>query len=158
MNEDEMTSLYSYAVTASYDIGWDDTSTIEHRQYPCLYHKFPEVELQPLQQYFDTTPELDGWTTNRAVINLVTPSSINFRHNHGKDSRVLCYYMNPTWQEEFYGETIFYGKKGEDDRVVSYKPNRAVIFSGELPHSIRPASFVASSYRFTLSIFFHRET
>ena len=73
------TSLYSYAVTASYDIGWDDTSTIEHRQYPCLYHKFPEVELQPLQRYFDTTPELDGWTTNRAVINLVTPSSINFR-------------------------------------------------------------------------------
>ena len=141
MNEDEMTSLYSYGVTASYDIGWDDTSTIEHRQYPCLYHKLPEVELQPLQQYFDTTPELRGWTTNRAVINLVTPSSINFRHNHGK---------------EFYGETIFYGSKGEDDKVVSYKPNRAVIFSGELPHSIRPASFVAPSYRFTLSIFFHK--
>ena len=37
MTEDDMTDLYTMSVTANYEIGWDDTSTIENRQYPCLH-------------------------------------------------------------------------------------------------------------------------
>jgi len=154
MTQDELSTLYSLAVTGNYSIGWDDTSTIENRQYPCLYMEFPKIEWAELQQYFDNCPELAGLEVQKGVVNLTTPSSINFRHTHGKDSRVFLYYLNPEWREEWYGETIFYGDKGEDNRVISYEPNRAVIFDGHHPHSIRPASHIAPSYRFTLSIFF----
>ncbi len=156
MTEDDMTDLYTMSVTANYEIGWDDTSTIENRQYPCLHSSVDLQELTQFKHYF-TVDELQNTTLEKVVINLTTPSSVNFRHTHG-DSKVLCYYLNPIWQEEWYGETIFYGDRGEDDRVVSYKPNRAVIFDGHHPHSIRPASFIAPSYRFTLSVFFRPAT
>lgn len=156
MSIDDMTTIYTHAVTAEYRIGWDDTSTIENRQYPCLHHDMQRVEVNPFMHYFYNTPELADWEYEKSVINLVTPSSINFSHTHGSD-RVLCYYINPEWREEWYGETIFYQNNGEDDRVISYQPNKAVIFDGEHPHSIRPASFIAPSYRFTLSVFFNKK-
>lgn len=156
MSIDDMTTLYTQAVTATYEIGWDDTSTIENRQYPCLHHDYDRTDLGEFMHYFYNTPELQNYTYEKAVINLVTPSSVNFRHTHG-DSRVICYYINPEWREEWYGETIFYQDNGEDDRVISYQPNKAVIFDGNHPHSIRPASFIAPSYRFTLSVFFNKK-
>ena len=156
MNLDDMTDLYTMSVTANYEIGWDDTSTIENRQYPCLHSDLNLLELERYSPYFKL-PELEHTILEKAVINLTMPSSVNFRHTHG-ESRVLCYYLNPEWREEWYGETIFYDYNGEDDKVVSYKPNRAVIFDGKHPHSIRPASFIAPSYRFTLSAFFRPAT
>ena len=154
MSIDDMTTLYTHAVTANYEIGWDDTSTIENRQYPCLHHDVSRADLGEFMHYFYDTPELKNYNYEKSVINLVTPSSVNFRHTHGDDTRVVCYYINPEWREEWYGETIFYKDNGEDDRVISYLPNKAVIFDGTHPHSIRPASFIAPSYRFTLSVFF----
>ena len=156
MSIDDMTSIYTHAVTADYQIGWDDTSTIENRQYPCLHSDMQRIEMSSHMHYFYDTPELEDWNYEKAVINLVTPASINFRHTHGSD-RVLCFYINPEWREEWYGETIFYNPNGQDHQVVSYQPNRAVIFDGNLPHSIRPTSFIAPSYRFTLSVFFNKK-
>ena len=98
--------------------------------------------------------ELDDLSFDEATINLATPSSIQFPHTHGS-STVLTYYINPEWKNEYYGETIFYDDTlNESIRAVLYKPNRAVLFSGKTPHSIRPASHVAPSYRFSLSIFY----
>ena len=93
---------------------------------------------------------------DKAVINLATPSSIQFPHTHG-DSTVITYYINPEWKKEYYGETIFY-----DDSMqhcvgtALYEPNAAVVFDGHIPHSIRPASHIAPSYRFSLSVFFRK--
>ena len=38
-----------------------------------------------------------------------------------------------------------------------YEPNGAVCFDGNIPHSIRPASHIAPSYRFSLSIFYRQK-
>ena len=107
--------------------------------------------------YFYDTPELEELYLSESSYQSSYSIIINFRHTHG-DSRVICYYINPEWREEWYGETIFYKDNGQDDRVISYQPNRAVIFDGNHPHSIRPASFIAPSYRFTLSCFSIRKT
>ena len=53
-----------------------------------------------------------------------------------------------TWSE-FYNETM-----SEAEKTVLYKPNRAILFDGNTPHSIRPSSHIAPQYRFTLGIFF----
>ena len=42
----------------------------------------------------------------------------------------------------------------EAEQTVLYKPNRAILFDGNTPHSIRPSSHIAPQYRFTLGIFF----
>ena len=30
--------LYMLAINTNYQIGWEDTSTFENKQYPCLHH------------------------------------------------------------------------------------------------------------------------
>ena len=54
-------------------------------------------------------------------------------------------------------ETIFYNDSlTESIKTALYDPNGAVIFNGNIPHSIRPASHIAPSYRFSLSVFFRQ--
>ena len=152
--------LYMLAINANYQIGWEDTATFENKQYPCLHHKISSQEwgeLNFLDAICDNTLRsfLSKYKYENATINLATPSSIQFPHTHGKAMKVLVYYFNPEWRNEFYGETIFYDDTLSDaTRTVSYKPNRAVLFDGGIPHSIRPSSIVAPAYRFTLGIFF----
>ena len=152
--------LYMTAVNAEYKLGWEDTTALENRQYPCLHHKLSSQEweeLNLLDALCDNTLRklLSNYKYENATINLATPSSIQFPHTHGYQYKVLVYYFNPEWRNEFYGETIFYDKNLKDAiEVVSYKPNRAVFFDSEIPHSIRPSSSIAPSYRFTLGIFF----
>ena len=88
MNLDDMTDLYTMSVTANYEIGWDDTSTIENRQYPCLHSDLNLLELERYSPYFKL-PELEHTILEKAVINLTMPSSVNFRHTHG-ESRRCC--------------------------------------------------------------------
>ena len=145
------------SVSANYQIGWDDSSTIEYRQYPCFFHELSKNEwtnLDLLNSALNIPEELNDLVYEKSVINLVTPSAVHFPHTH-RDRTVLCYYYNTEWRQEWYGETIFYNQQKTDAiDVVTYKPNRAVLFSGETPHAIRPASFIAPQYRFTLSVFF----
>ena len=99
---------------------------------------------------------IDGLVFDSATINLSFPSSIQFPHTHG-DCKVLVYYINPDWRNEYYGETIFYNETmSEASKTVLYKPNRAILFDGNTPHSIRPSSHIAPQYRFTLGIFFQQ--
>ena len=154
--------LYMTAVNAEYKLGWEDTTGLENRQYPCLHHKLSSQEweeLNLLDALCDNTLRklLSNYKYENATINLATPSSIQFPHTHGQSIKVLVYYFNPEWRNEFYGETIFYDDTLSDaTRTVSYKPNRAVLFDGGIPHSIRPSSIVAPAYRFTLGIFFRQ--
>tara|TARA_R100000742_G_C4271698_1_gene90711 strand:+ start:1130 stop:1672 length:543 start_codon:yes stop_codon:yes gene_type:complete len=159
LTEDAREGLYMFSVEADYQIGWGDLSTFETRQYPCLHHtltksewsssKFIESIINP-----KLMTELEGLVFDSATINLSFPSSIQFPHTHG-DIKVLVYYINPDWRNEFYGETIFYNDSmSEAEQSVLYKPNRAILFDGSVPHSIRPASHIAPQYRFTLGIFF----
>ena len=160
--ESHREQVYMFSIMADYKIGWDDTATFEHRQYPCLHHSLTPQEWQELDfvgglQVESLYKELDGLSFDEATINLATPSSMQFPHTHGS-STVLTYYINPEWKNEYYGETIFYDDSlSESIRTVIYKPNRAVLFSGKTPHSIRPASHIAPSYRFSLSIFYKQK-
>tara|TARA_R100000656_G_C3925993_1_gene123847 strand:+ start:252 stop:794 length:543 start_codon:yes stop_codon:yes gene_type:complete len=157
--ESHREQIYMFSIMTEYKIGWDDTATFEHRQYPCLHHTLTSKEWAELDiinglQDKQLRYRLTSLSFDEATINLATPASIQFPHTHG-NSTVFTYYINPEWKNEYYGETIFYDDTLADSvNSVLYKPNRAVLFNGDIPHSIRPASHIAPSYRFTLSIFF----
>ena len=153
LTENHREQFYMHAINASYKIGWDDTATFEYRQYPCLHSDISRPDWREL----DFVEGIQSEPMKNLVINLATPSSIQFPHTHG-NSTVITYYINPDWKKEYYGETIFY-----DDSMTHcigtslYHTNSAVVFDGRIPHSIRPASHIAPSYRFTLSIFYRQK-
>ena len=37
LTENHREQFYMHAINANYQLGWDDTATFEHRQYPCLH-------------------------------------------------------------------------------------------------------------------------
>ena len=157
--EDTREALYMFCASTDYEIGWGDVSTFETRQYPCLHHTLTQAEWQTsnfIESIVNTNliDAIDGLMFDSATINLSFPSSIQFPHTHGS-SKVLVYYINPDWRNEYYGETIFYDNSmNEATQSILYKPNRAILFDGDTPHSIRPSSHIAPQYRFTLGIFF----
>jgi len=157
--ENSREQLYMFSTTTDYQIGWSDTSTFEHRQYPCLHHTLSPREWEKLNFMgsiinSELISELKGLKFDSATINLSFPSSINFPHTHG-GSTVLVYDINPEWKHEYYGETIFYDDAMQEaTKSVIYKQNRSILFDGTTPHSIRPSSHIAPQYRFTLGIFF----
>ena len=159
--EDTREGLYMFSSSTDYQIGWGDVSTFETRQYPCLHHTFTKKEWEtskfiPSICNGKLIEAIDGLVFDSATINLSFPSSVQFPHTHG-DCKVLVYYINPDWRNEFYGETIFYNETmSEASKTVLYKPNRAILFDGNTPHSIRPSSHIAPQYRFTLGIFFQQ--
>lgn len=162
LTENHRDHLYMYAANAKYDIGWDDTSTFENKQYPCLHHEVDKSSWDSLgfiEGIQDSTlvDKVINLQFSKAVINLATPSSIQFPHTHG-GLTVITYYINPEWKKEYYGETIFYNDSlTESIKTALYDPNGAILFNGNIPHSIRPASHIAPSYRFSLSVFYRQK-
>ena len=50
---------------------------------------------------------------------------------------------------------MLFGSFGlEAKNAYEFTPGRIIIFNGTVPHSIRPQSFNAPQYRFTVSTFF----
>ena len=49
----------------------------------------------------------------------------------------FLYYPNPEWKLDYQGHLIFLKDDSEDaevDRIIEYKPNRAILFDGKIPH------------------------
>ena len=55
-----------------------------------------------------------------------------------EENRTVLLYLNPEWNPNYGGETIFYDHRLEAQRIVSPIPGRVVIFDGRVPHSGRP--------------------
>jgi len=155
LTENLRSDIYLLAITAQYQIGWDDTSVFEHRQFPCLHHTITKKEWEQLGlingiRNQELKAKLHKLKFVSATINLAVPSSIQFPHSHNEKT-VLLYYINPEWKNEYYGETLFYDDySNEIIHSCKYMPGRIVLFDGKTPHSIRPPSHIAPQYRFTL--------
>jgi len=154
--------LYFLAVSAKYTIGWDDTSVIENRQYPCLHHtlskdKWEQLDLINRIGDHELRNQLNELSYASATINLAVPSSIQFQHTH-TEYKAFLYYINLDWKNEYYGETLFYDKLGKEIIKASrFKPGRGICFDGNIPHSIRPSAHSAPQYRFTLFAGFNKK-
>ena len=154
--------IYLLAITAKYNIGWDDTSVFEHRQYPCLHHNLTKNEWEQLglisrMRNQTLANKLNELSFVSATINLAVPSSVQFQHTH-PESKNLLYYINMEWKNEYCGETLFYDELGNEVIKTSiFKPGRLVFFDGNIPHTIRPSAHVAPQYRFTLFVGFNEK-
>ena len=94
--EDIRSDIYLMAITANYNIGWDDSSVFEHRQYPCLHHSMTKETWEQLNlvneiQNHELRNKLEELSFVSATINLAVPSSIQFQHTHPQKYTLLYY-------------------------------------------------------------------
>ena len=88
----------------------------------------------------------------KTVINLSTPSDVNYVHTHPED-KILLYYVNAEWREGWHGETQFYSEDLKQIQFSSpYTPGRLILFNANIPHTIRPQSIIGPQFRFTLAM------
>jgi len=155
----QRTALYNLAQGAIYKIGWEDTIQPEYRSVDRpLFSDVPESMLNYLQ-YFQTIKKnprieniLDEYYIQKRVINLTLPCNVHFVHAHEENSKIILYYMNLDWNEGYMGETLFFSENKKEIVYSSpYTPGRVIIFDGDIPHTIRPQSFMAPIHRFTFA-------
>lgn len=152
-------NLYTFGQKSMYRIGWADGPVVEHRKHQLLHSFYsPEdierIGLVPKLQATPVGQEMEGFTLNKCVMNLSTPSDANFVHAHPED-KVLLYYINLEWHDGWHGETLFYDEPGREVMFASaYTPNRLIAFDAKIPHTIRPQSTIAAFYRLTLAMIY----
>jgi hypothetical protein len=95
-------------------------------------------------------------TITKCVVNLSRPFDVYFNHCHSED-KVLLYYVNLRWKEEWGGETLFYDDNLQDIFYASaYTPGRIVVFDGKIPHTLRAQASTGPQFRFTFTIFLNK--
>ena len=146
---------------SNFQLGWVDSDAPEHSHNVCLHSMYSDSDidnfgiLRQLKNH-DVKKLINFDNLIKCVVNLSCPGQTHIEHTHHNED-VVVYYVNTTWNRTWAGETLFYSADGvELETAVEYVPNRLVFFNGEHPHTIRPPSFEASFYRFTVSLFFRR--
>jgi len=156
---DDRLMAYQFIKNSYFKIGWGDAVTEEHSKFAYLYSNYSDEDLNNLGLYAKIMESkagkmVEGLTRTKAIVNLSTPSDVNFIHSH-PEKKVLLYYVNINWEEGWHGETLFFDETRKKIEFASpYTPGRIIVFDAKIPHTIRPQSYLASNYRFTLSIFF----
>ncbi len=154
-------NIYLFAKNSNFIIGWEDSNTFEKQSSKFLHslYSFEDVERLGILEKIATSQaanELVGYKLHKTVLNLSTPSDVNYVHVHTED-KVLLYYVNLDWLDGWYGETLFYSESGKDVVFASpYTPGRLIAFDAKIPHTIRPQSHIATHYRFTLTLIFNK--
>ena len=80
-------------------------------------------------------------SAQRIYANGQTAGQCGSPHTDDGDLTFL-YYPSPEWDIEWQGHLIFLNEKEEGEKIILYKPNRAVLFSGDQKHyADAPARF-----------------
>ena len=141
-------------------IGFQDQNVIENKKYQYLHSEWSEEEASKfgilknlnIKDHKDILELIDNTNFSRAIVNLTLPGDTYFVHTH--PGLTALYYCNLHWKEEYAGETLFFNEDVSEIIYASmYKPGRLIIFDGTIPHTIRPQSSSAPSYRFTYTTF-----
>jgi len=153
-------NLWNYCINSTYRLGWEDTDVPE--KYDLNIHSnwsTEELESTEILPHFKKCIDETDWFTNnildKIIVNLVKSDDVHHIHTH-RFNQVALYYINLNWQDGWYGETLFFDKFNTNNIVFasSFVPGRIVLFDGDIPHSIRPQSRIATKFRMTLSLFY----
>jgi|TARA_R100001163_G_scaffold64236_2_gene58018 hypothetical protein len=142
---------------SNFRIGWRDTDCGEQNIHSVWSHEF--LSNTKILSYIQSCIAETDWFTNnildKIIVNLVKSDDVHHIHTH-RFNQVALYYINLNWQDGWYGETLFFDKFNTNNIVFasSFVPGRIVLFDGDIPHSIRPQSRIATKFRMTLSLFY----
>lgn len=140
--------LYSIAKSSNFRIGWSDTDVPKRKSNDYFLHSlWSHEEINNIgilallkESYVDQF--IEDYKVEKTVLNLSTPSDVNYIHTH-PEKKVLLYYVNVDWKEGWHGETQFYSENLKQVQFTSpYTPGRLLLFDAKIPHAIRPQSII----------------
>ena len=160
-NAEKLETLYINILRTNYRIGYADGPEAQSQIHQCLHSHWSFEDIKNLRilnlvldKLKDKNITIDNF--DKCVINLTKPLDVNFTHLHSNQI-VFLHYSCLTWNPQWGGETLFYEK---DMKTIlkcnPYVPNRAVIFDGNIPHTVKAQNILGPSYRFTTSLFFNK--
>ncbi|MFT4243166.1 MAG: 2OG-Fe(II) oxygenase [Acidovorax sp.] len=83
-------------------------------------------------------------------------SSIHRDSRKGEYTKTALLFMHRIWPTTWGGETCFYSTTSEDlIKSVIPKPNRLVVFDGEIPHNVRSPSIGCELLRISIAFKTH---
>ena len=107
-------NLLDYCTRSSFRLGWTDRPPIENdKSIPNIYsswsnNNLSESKILPyIAECMDETPFFTCRHIESIILNLIRPSDVHFIHSH-PNKQVALYYCNLTWEDGWYGETMFY--------------------------------------------------
>ena len=160
---DSRANFYKTIRDSKFQIGWEDTTEIEYQNYKYLHSVYNSQDLNKLglaDKLLDTEfgkQLFTQYNIEQCIVNLSKPGDFYLNHTHGS-LKVLLYYVNIRWKEEWSGETLFYNDSMQDILFASpYVPGRLILFDGNTPHTIRSQSSIAPYYRFTFTMFLSKK-
>ena len=158
--------LYDAALNSNYTIGWADTAEPEKRTQPCIGSHWNKDAVHKLGLFKNFKKYVDKTVFKKyckmenlgfVVVNLTKPCDPNFIHTHSGQFGCV-YYVNPTWDLNWAGETLFFNStKTKVIETSLYEPNKLVVFDGTIPHTIRAQNITGPSYRFTVTLIFEKK-
>lgn len=158
--------FFHYVKNSAFGImGADGSSGIQYDQINQIYSSFNSNDIDKMgmtnSKFFQyLANEYDffkrEWIQMR--INVSPPCERNFVHTDSLGLTFL-YYINLEWKLEWGGHTLFMDDNLENALYTSvYKPGRAVIFEGSIPHMIMTPTMSSAQYRYSLAIQFKEIT
>jgi SM-20-related protein len=168
--EDTRKTLYDFLEGAGWEHGWKSRSLVDefsfwhkhfagHRKtngpdkqepYDCAKEL---SEKAPLLFDFWTGLRANGHTLIRCYANAFTYGMDGTIHTDSTkpDNFTIIYYPHKTWEPNWGGETVFFNKEKTDIIGCVYpKPNRLIMFPGDVPHVGRGVSRTCPVMRITL--------
>ena len=104
--------LYKDILDSDYNIGWEDTRVIQHRDKVFMYSHWDLAKciksgfLSNIENK-ELNEKIAERMPRRCVVNCGTLSDVYIPHSHAHTD-VLLYYANLEWKPEWNGETSFY--------------------------------------------------
>jgi len=153
------TRIFENLLSLNYFLGWNDRE--DKNNYRYLYSQldinwlnhlgfFQSVENKDLYDFLENK----NFNPQKIVVNVSVPGYFYVPHSH-PSWYALVYYANLEWEEHWAGETLIYNGAGKEANIcVPYTPNRVLLLDKDIPHALRPPTFSAPFYRFSISIFF----
>ena len=146
--------IYEFIFNSKFSInGWRDREDINKHDIHSEW-SIEDLKNSKLYPYIEKFHSFDKW--NKCMVTLTQSSDHYYAHAHGDNCRVVLYYANLEWRNEWAGETLFYDHNMVTTNAIQNVPGRLVEFEGSLPHTIRPQSVIGPKYRFTISNFFRK--
>ncbi len=136
------------------EVARPDTSDFKHWASNIPPQQIPQLNIYRKSLEIATSINNKQYKAYRAYCNHAAYGDMLFTHVDclaNSNELTALWYICPTWDIEWGGETMFYNKDDDCVFACSPKPGRLALFDGAIKHAGRPPNRICYKSRYTLA-------